>query len=449
MSIDDNKFIFFGCWNNINCDKENSINYRDIVLDKIKENEKDASFIIVAGDNWYTNKKVATENEYYYYTNVLSTGYKKLKEIDKETHIILGNHDEDSEDITKDITKDITNYDKIKNILNKENCMLNTQKYYIDELNNIDINTIVDYDTLKKTILTPTIEKLYILYQKTKIQSLPTNLKTRSLPTKLVTRSSPINFEKNKLILHESRKNPEYIKKNNFNLIFLNTNDNNSLLNNTEYKNYLKELTKIIKDIFNKNPIFVIGHIPLISIVKNKNKEGKKYTIKTEYDRQSHIFIELYNILNENNCIYLCADTHNFQIGTIGNLLSIVSGTGGADPDILDEQKYNEKIKINDKDYEYNCHLYNSYGYTSIEKIENKYKIIYNKIINASDDDNVHKQFIFNIEYNNKKWEINNIDLEKYKTKEICDNNDKTNIVLSKNKEIPCFKKIKKIKVKS
>lgn len=209
MSIDDNKFIFFGCWNNINCDKENSINYRDIVLDKIKENEKDASFIIVAGDNWYTNKKVDIEKEYYYYTNVLSSGYKKLKEIDKETHIILGNHDEDtdSNENNLDIRKD---------------CMLNTQKYYINELNNIDINTIVDYDTLKKTILTPTIEKLYILYQKTKTQSLPTklvkrslptNLKTRSLPTKLVTRTSPTKFETNKLILHESRKNPEYIKK--------------------------------------------------------------------------------------------------------------------------------------------------------------------------------------------------------------------------------------------
>ena len=54
-SSDCSKFIFFGCWNNINCDNEYI--YRNIVLDYLHKNEQDIKQIYLAGDNWYTNKK--------------------------------------------------------------------------------------------------------------------------------------------------------------------------------------------------------------------------------------------------------------------------------------------------------------------------------------------------------------------------------------------------------
>ena len=47
-----NTFLFFGCWNNINC-KEDNFLYRDIVLYSIKELEKPVDTLYIAGDNWY------------------------------------------------------------------------------------------------------------------------------------------------------------------------------------------------------------------------------------------------------------------------------------------------------------------------------------------------------------------------------------------------------------
>ena len=46
-----NSFIFFGCWNNINCEKEAI--YRDVVLNCIKEFEPYTKKMFIAGDNWY------------------------------------------------------------------------------------------------------------------------------------------------------------------------------------------------------------------------------------------------------------------------------------------------------------------------------------------------------------------------------------------------------------
>ena len=45
-------FIFFGCWNNINCNKDYI--YRDIVLNSIREFENDIQDVFIAGDNWYS-----------------------------------------------------------------------------------------------------------------------------------------------------------------------------------------------------------------------------------------------------------------------------------------------------------------------------------------------------------------------------------------------------------
>ena len=47
-----NAFLFFGCWNNINC-KEDNFLYRDIVLYSIKELEPRIDTLFIAGDNWY------------------------------------------------------------------------------------------------------------------------------------------------------------------------------------------------------------------------------------------------------------------------------------------------------------------------------------------------------------------------------------------------------------
>ena len=49
-------FIFFGCWNNINCSKNEKILNRNLVLELLNKLFKNSK-IILAGDNWYAHKK--------------------------------------------------------------------------------------------------------------------------------------------------------------------------------------------------------------------------------------------------------------------------------------------------------------------------------------------------------------------------------------------------------
>lgn len=51
-----NNFIFFGCWNNINCSKKEKILNRNVVLALLKKLYSNRP-IILAGDNWYSHKK--------------------------------------------------------------------------------------------------------------------------------------------------------------------------------------------------------------------------------------------------------------------------------------------------------------------------------------------------------------------------------------------------------
>ena len=48
-----NKFIHFGCWNNLNNDKS----CLNEVINTLEKNIVDVDFIIVAGDNYYPEKK--------------------------------------------------------------------------------------------------------------------------------------------------------------------------------------------------------------------------------------------------------------------------------------------------------------------------------------------------------------------------------------------------------
>ena len=115
-----NSFIFFGCWNNINCEKEAI--YRDVVLNCIKEFEPSTKKMFIAGDNWYNTlikneESKEKETSYkYYLVDTLVSGYHILYTMNKDIYICVGNHDEASS--------------------NKEypDCMIKTQKYYINKL---------------------------------------------------------------------------------------------------------------------------------------------------------------------------------------------------------------------------------------------------------------------------------------------------------------------------
>jgi hypothetical protein len=361
MSQYDDDFIFFGCWNNINCDKE--YYYRDLVLDYIINNEKQVKKLYLAGDNWYNNIKPPIEGQTNnniiktYYKSILDTGYDKIYKMDKDTYIVLGNHDQDK-------TGD-------------KNCLLNIQK---EKIINLKLKSIFEEYT----------DMIYKDKEKDK----------KELFDAFKNIFNKINKKHIKLY-----DDIGYKRCNNYNIIFINTNkifvsgkDENEKAN--RYISKLENKIKIVTKGGNNKKIFVIGHHPIVSY---KKKGDKEYVILGDID----ISKRFYKLLTQYNCIYLCADTHNFQISEISlynkiseekisedknKLIQIVSGTGGADPDYIEIKdiynfESNDKIKNDNEEKYYKTKGYaiNSYGYTKIGFKANNIIVTYIKLTSSND----------------------------------------------------------------
>jgi hypothetical protein len=344
------KFIFFGCWNNINCNSEYI--YRDIVLDYINNNETDVKQIYIAGDNWYTNKKKINEKEYkLYITDILRTGYDKLYKMNKEIYIAVGNHDVDRDN------KDV-NENKLK-----KNCNINTQKYYLEKIKEAN-----------ETINVPTLEYLDMIQD--------TQLNEDKLCKKgvyIYVNNIGVRYNKDNII------------------IIINT---NVFDNFKKGEKYLEEIKLAIEEVIkaqatkrSKEQIFVMGHIPLFTYKKDKisiheiNKEDISFRI---------LIIKLFDIFVDYNIIYLCADTHNFSIMKIKHnnktLIQITAGTGGADPDLIkninDTEPKNIEIEIEIEIgliqkfiFEIKAYALNPYGYVSIDINNENIDVCYTQVI--------------------------------------------------------------------
>jgi hypothetical protein len=351
------KFIFFGCWNNINCDSEYI--YRDIVLDYIKRVELNIYQLYIAGDNWYTNKKKIDEKEYkLYITDILRTGYDKLYKMNKEIYIAVGNHDVDS-----NITNDTTNSNAAKL---KKNCNINTQKYYLNKIK-------------EQAITIPTLEYLNDIEK--------TELNEETLCEKgvyIYIDNIGVRYNKNNII------------------IIINTNilDDLEIDNGLKYlkkiKSVIKQVVKVLIDNSSNKQIFVMGHIPLFTY---KNDKISIYEINKKDHKYRIIIDKLFDILVTNNIIYLCADTHNFSIMEINKgintLIQITAGTGGADPDLIngnyDTQPNNVILNLEIKSNQintYNIKAYalNSYGYVSINIEGQNIDVCYTQVLTDKQD---------------------------------------------------------------
>ena len=376
------KFIFFGCWNNINCDSE--FMYRDIVLDYIKENESDVKQLYIAGDNWYTNKKIINEKELkLYITEVLRTGYDKLYRMDKDIYIAVGNHDIDSnisvskklvspssprspqipqipqipQSASSPINTSSTSTSREKRKELRKDCNINTQKYYLKQIKE------------GRVFETPTLETLQYI-------------KDTELSEAALCKQGIYIFVENIGVCY----NKDSI------IIIINTNKFDDF---DEGMLYLEEIMNVIMKVNgskSSKQIFVIGHIPLFTNKKNKlsiqdiNKKDLRF-------RQ--IIYRLFDILTQYKIIYLCADTHNFSVMEITHdgkvLIQITAGTGGADPDLIDEtpktpitKKFKNTVKDeNDKEYDITAYSVNSYGYASINIVAGNIYVCYTQVIKA------------------------------------------------------------------
>ena len=361
-------FIFFGCWNNVNCKKEYV--YRDIVLDYIHDNEKTINQLYIAGDNWYTNiKNIDGVNYKVYLTDILTRGYDKLYSMNKEIYIAVGNHDEDKNaNATQALQKD---------------CNINTQKYYLKKIKDLKKERAgqnVD------TITEPTLE------------SLEFDAKAGKLTDSYLC--------KNGVYIYVEDIGVRYNKGNI--VIIINTNKFDDYNEGLVYLERIRAFIEYVVDVRNSNggsggsgeQIFVMGHIPLFNF---KDDKIQIQDIDKKDLKFRKIIVDMFDMFVENNIIYICADTHNFSIMRIKCnkddarvLIQITAGSGGTDPDFLTTEyattPTTDTIKLKDEFAGYNfdivAYALNSYGYAKVStEIANKITVCYNQIIKDSKDD--------------------------------------------------------------
>jgi hypothetical protein len=348
-ATDCSKFIFFGCWNNINCKSEYI--YRNIVLDSIAINETAIKHIYLAGDNWYSNKKRINKKDFkLYFTEVLRTGYEKLYGMSKEIYIAVGNHD-----VASDATTDLL----------KKDCSINAQKYYLQQIK-----------AAEKVISVPTLELLLAKREELKEDGL-----CSEYGIYIYVDNIGVRYNKDNII------------------IIINTNKLDDI---TKGYQYLEDVRIKIEEVKKEQrssgssgseQIFVMGHIPLFTFKKDK-------IAMHDIDKNNHeyrgLIAKLYEILADNNIIYLCADTHNFSIMKIEYkgkvVIQITAGTGGADPDLITGEFIDKPIEKVVKGYDsssgssgtkYTISAYalNSYGYVCIEILPEHINVSYKQII--------------------------------------------------------------------
>ena len=401
-----NTFLFFGCWNNINC-KEDNFLYRDIVLYSIKELEKPIDTLYIAGDNWYNfliennedlkniikkeNNKMKDNELVHYLTPVLISGYYLLYDMKKDVYICVGNHDEVKDSQDDDSTAN-GNFISPR----KDDCMIKTQKYFMSKIkNNSDEDKVLlNYNEQIPKLENPDENPIFKFISE--VTSENEELYLENLDSKIDIRRHNDKKE-NEILLFSGREiGIKYSK--NYIMIIINTNNLDLV--------YIANINQTITDERRKNDdkqIFVMGHFPLF-FVKN-NSTTKEDELLQNVEIAQNILDALYETLVINNCIYLCADCHNFNIMKISkkidltdySLIQIMSGTGGADPDLVNEviPEYDmikrttsndtiilmrSETPINNYFIEYNT--INSYGYCKII-VDKEIRVIYNKLISA------------------------------------------------------------------
>ena len=365
-------FIFFGCWNNVECDEDDKKEYiiRDLVLKLVKKyNKYSKKVIYLAGDNWYSNKvktdseETKSEDLAYYLLEVLKSGYDKIYDLKAEVHICAGNHD------VKDDGEEPRNL--------KDKCMIKTQKKYIENLNNLYTSlskrrlpeSFVE-DTSKSSDFAISLEDLSKL-------SLTASSSSRELfenfhPSleELLSYHGKDILPANNNIINIYVDDIGIVKNEDYVMIIINTN----LLGDTRY---IERVKKMLDENYENKKKFVMGHVPFYYLKKNEIKKNQE------------LLGTLFQSMARNKFIYLCADAHQFSIMTISlgdaKLIQITIGTGGASPDINDET---EDIKEKSIDgYTINYYLVNAYGYGIVFLYDNHIKVIYKNIKSEQKDD--------------------------------------------------------------
>tara|TARA_B110001450_G_scaffold256489_1_gene287195 strand:- start:498 stop:1964 length:1467 start_codon:yes stop_codon:yes gene_type:complete len=406
-----NEFIFFGCWNNINCSDD--IIHRNIVLELLKLSNLGKP-IVLAGDNWYNQKipKKTTGDrktgkkdvEKYYSTYVLKTGYELLFEASKNVAIVLGNHD-----ITEDSLELPTNSPKTNTLRNlhsfceKLGCKVKVQAFIIE---NILQDYPVRFDFFTNSYINSNIRN-------------NTNIRNNNID--VITNN---NVSLYTCIPHIGMKTSGIY------FLYLNTNVFESDPDTIDkYRETVNRKLEEIEEIEEKiNLLFIVGHHPFAGL-KDKNGLSVKnvselYFKSVKKVKKVEAIYKFLDIFVKYKSIYLCADIHNFQICKLhseklhSEMCMVICGSGGANRDLIgdyDDSKFPSEVALTDSENKYlvkDLYVHNAYGFCNISysakgnKVKVQYyKIVDDKIVNNKINYNI---FTYTLRYktSTKSWNI-------------------------------------------
>ena len=304
----DDKFIQFGCWNNLNTKvkdgQEKQLGCLNKVLgllnDYLSKVEVKPKFLIISGDNYYPEKQKVDDvtTNIVIYPDKLIEGFKKI-EIDLPIYMMLGNHDLEKTPKEEEPTK---------------------QECKILELEMANKPANVEYIFFK-----------YVMLKNgTMILMIDTSI-----------------YEDD---------SEEYLQC--YNKFFESSGQSFSSVE--EIREY--QLEQIMDAIEGKElrNIIIVGHHPIIYFKYKKGKDGKKAKIHFRSDIRNlfqPVLAHIYGKLGPaTNYYYLCSDMHLYQKGKIElqmgaetmRIQQYIVGTGGTELDSPLPPDYDEKVKTED-----------------------------------------------------------------------------------------------------
>ena len=304
----DDKFIQFGCWNNLNTKvkdgQEKQLGCLNKVFgllnDYLTKVENKPKFLIISGDNYYPEKQKEDDvtTNIVIHPDKLIEGFKKL-EIDLPIYMMLGNHDLEKTPKEEDPTQ---------------------QECKILELEMTNKPPNVEYNFFKYEMLNGTMVLM--------------------IDTSIYEDDSENYLQCYNKFFELSRQSFASIE---------------------EIKEYqLQQITEAITRKELKN-IIIVGHHPIKYFKYKKPKEGKEAKIQFRSDI-IHFFkpvlAHIYGVLGpKTNYYYLCSDMHLYQKGRIELQMSAdvvmriqqyIVGTGGTELDSPFPPDYAERVKTED-----------------------------------------------------------------------------------------------------
>lgn len=295
------RFIHFGCWNNLN--KKGKLLEVMNLLNEYIMTKNDVKFIIVAGDNYYPDKKKVDNDKKkkIIFTDKLIQGFNILPKT-IEIDMILGNHDLENDKFNEElfVNENGTEYSE------NGTCKI-TQLEKDSAGENENINLIL----FKKRLINDTLILLIDTSLYSSDEEVTDYLKCYEL------------FLGNEIESIESLRNyqNEFIY--------------NSIRENRNIKN-----------------LIMVGHHPITGFKMKKNKNKLMNDIPNFYN----VLRDIYKLNDAENInyYYLCADYHSYQSGDVVlrmndgsgemKIRQYICGTGGTELD--DNLDYNDS-KLN------------------------------------------------------------------------------------------------------